>query len=347
MRGTAQMELPQLKKEFLTITELAERWSRLRGEQVTEEMVLSHGEDGSLVFMITGGDRRASGSVIHDESLGHHLDFDSWRSAHLDRYRQIGKTFEKHRDIESLASLMKKMPILNHAPSVSPYNAFEIKAAQLRKLLNSSHGVLIGDLMGEQILLEQFSGRYSVVEYPLFFARERFVNKRLLIISMEEVEYFELSQANLEKRLSLESQIALRSQELEKELKRQELEIAKLKITQQLQEASNRIRKDLEEPPKSKPRLPDYISPENAKKQNKTTTSNKQKLSKQEKREQELERLIADKGLDCLEPLGRIGVWQKLTKIEPKLFPYRTAPKDSTVKKFFDNQPLISFERGR
>lgn len=44
------MELPELKKEFLTIDEVAERWTIKTGRIISKDRVIAHGEDGSLRF---------------------------------------------------------------------------------------------------------------------------------------------------------------------------------------------------------------------------------------------------------------------------------------------------------
>jgi|GEM_PF-5990351 len=49
------MKLPQLKKDFLTIAQLSERWSELTGEEVTQDRVIAHGQDGSLEFTVGYG----------------------------------------------------------------------------------------------------------------------------------------------------------------------------------------------------------------------------------------------------------------------------------------------------
>jgi len=65
-------------------------------------------------------------------------------------------------------------------------------------------------------------------------------------------------------------------------------------------------------------------------------------LNKQEQREQVLEQLIIDAGLDELKKLGQLATWQKLTEMDSNLFSKRVN-KDSTIKKFFDKQSLINF----
>ena len=65
-----------------------------------------------------------------------------------------------------------------------------------------------------------------------------------------------------------------------------------------------------------------------------------------DRRKAELERLIENVGLDNLKPLGRLGVWQKLTEMNPVLFPVRIKA-DETVKAFYNNNPHISFPKGR
>jgi len=65
------------------------------------------------------------------------------------------------------------------------------------------------------------------------------------------------------------------------------------------------------------------------------------------RREKVLSELIKQHGKAELILLGRLGVWQELTKMDGSLFPARDNTGDSTVKKFFDNQKLIAFKRGR
>lgn len=67
----------------------------------------------------------------------------------------------------------------------------------------------------------------------------------------------------------------------------------------------------------------------------------------QKRREDVLSEIIGQQGLEMLASLGRLKVWQELSKLDNQLFPHRENSTDSTVKKFFDIQKLISFTRGR
>lgn len=51
------MEIPSIRKEYLTVDEVAERWTDKTGKNITTDRVIAHGEDGSLKF-----------SLIHDMS---------------------------------------------------------------------------------------------------------------------------------------------------------------------------------------------------------------------------------------------------------------------------------------
>ncbi len=311
------MELPQLKKEFLSVKELADRWTKLTGNQVTEDRVIAHGEDGSLMFMV---DKNAISSSLSesDSFKNDRQDWFSWVLLHPGCMTTWAEILKKRKTNESLIALFKQMPFFDSLPISSPYNAFAISAAQLSKLKNNNYGMSIGELLGEDQLLERFLSIEIEEDYPLFLARRSNVGERNLVISMDEVNRFEAEQEQGANQIN------------------------------KIHAASNRIKEDPALFLKRKPRLPDYISPEEIKKQNKTPTiSNKQKSSKQEKREQVLSQLIAGKGKEKLVLLKRIGVWQALTEIDKPLFPPRTSASDSTVKKFFDNQPLIAFERGR
>lgn len=54
------MKLPDLNKEFLTIKEVADRWTDKLEQSISEERVISHGQDGSLKLMI-----RKNGIYVH------------------------------------------------------------------------------------------------------------------------------------------------------------------------------------------------------------------------------------------------------------------------------------------
>ena len=71
------------------------------------------------------------------------------------------------------------------------------------------------------------------------------------------------------------------------------------------------------------------------------------KITIQQQREQLLAELINQREQADLITLGRLGVWKELTKMNSELFPFRDNSGDSTLKKFFDNQKLITFKRGR
>ena len=64
--------------------------------------------------------------------------------------------------------------------------------------------------------------------------------------------------------------------------------------------------------------------------------------SKQSKREQVLEQLINNTGLDELKKLGRLEVWKKLSGMNKEIFPPRIQV-DSTIKGFFSKQNSIKF----
>jgi len=68
---------------------------------------------------------------------------------------------------------------------------------------------------------------------------------------------------------------------------------------------------------------------------------------RQQQREEFLKDLIKEVGLEELMLMKRIEVWAELNEREKVLFPPRSDPKDSSVRKFFGNQSLISFKRGR
>ena len=67
----------------------------------------------------------------------------------------------------------------------------------------------------------------------------------------------------------------------------------------------------------------------------------------QYQREQLLAELINQHEKNELIILGRLGVWNELTTMDSNLFPFRDSAEASTVKRFFDNQKLITFKRGR
>lgn len=48
-------QFPQLKKEFLTLSELTDRWSNVTNAISIKERIIAHGKDGSLRMMIVGG----------------------------------------------------------------------------------------------------------------------------------------------------------------------------------------------------------------------------------------------------------------------------------------------------
>jgi hypothetical protein len=67
----------------------------------------------------------------------------------------------------------------------------------------------------------------------------------------------------------------------------------------------------------------------------------------QSQREQVLTQLIKQFSQDKLVILGRLGVWQELTKIDKSLFPPRDNANEALPKAFFRLQRLISFKSGR
>lgn len=66
----------------------------------------------------------------------------------------------------------------------------------------------------------------------------------------------------------------------------------------------------------------------------------------QNRREKILRSYIESKSLKYGKSLGRLGLWSKLSEIDRSLFPPRTTT-DGTVEKFFKNQSIIAFGRGR
>lgn len=66
----------------------------------------------------------------------------------------------------------------------------------------------------------------------------------------------------------------------------------------------------------------------------------------QTRRENVLARYAQEVGKNCFEE-RRIDVWNELSNLDHGLFPYRDDPDDQLVKKFFDNQKLVSFSKGR
>jgi hypothetical protein len=78
-------------------------------------------------------------------------------------------------------------------------------------------------------------------------------------------------------------------------------------------------------------------------------TGNVQEVKKtvQSQRKQLLAGLLKEHGEEMLMGKKRIGVWELLHQKDSKLFPYRESATESTVKKFFDNQSLLAFPKGR
>lgn len=66
----------------------------------------------------------------------------------------------------------------------------------------------------------------------------------------------------------------------------------------------------------------------------------------QKKREKILKSFVESKGIKYGKSLGRLGLWSKLSEIDRSLFAPRTTT-DGTVEKFFKNQSIIAFGRGR
>lgn len=67
----------------------------------------------------------------------------------------------------------------------------------------------------------------------------------------------------------------------------------------------------------------------------------------QSQREQHLQNLIDEKGVDELKAMGRFEVWTMLSVIDRQSFPKRDDPEAAIIKSFFDNQNLIRFKKGR
>lgn len=90
-------QLPQLKKEILTIREIAERWSSLTGENATEERVVECGLDGRLAFTLRDEVNKNTPSespLVGIKDFIKHVDFCEAGSVDSDRARQcINDTF--------------------------------------------------------------------------------------------------------------------------------------------------------------------------------------------------------------------------------------------------------------
>lgn len=107
------MEIPNLTKEYLTVDEVAERWTDKTGKTITTDRVIAHGEDGSLKFCL-----------IHDMS---------WVDYDVSSYYRIGFTLEP-----------------NEPEAKKPFNPFFISPKQLTNLLKASQPFDVGYLLGHR-----------------------------------------------------------------------------------------------------------------------------------------------------------------------------------------------------